>query len=263
LQQASKENDMAGKLQGKVIVVAGAGGIGDELARRYAGEGASVVLGDIDGDRAIATAQDIAATGATCLGTSLDGGDEASIKASVDLAVRRFGGLDGFHANYAGFNANDSAHDVTTIPMEDFDDVMHVGSRGFVLCTRHAIPEMLKRGGGSLVYTSSDAAFMGEVVRLAYAMSKVSMHALARHVANRFGPQGIRANVICPGVITHPRFEAVMPAEVVEEFAKGTLLGRLGTPTDIAAMAALMMSDEGSYITGQVISVNGGSNMRP
>lgn len=254
---------MEGRLQGKVIVVAGAGGIGDELARRYAREGAAVVLGDIDGDRAVATAEDIAATGARCLGTRLDGGDDASIKASVDLAVGRFGGLDGFHANYAAFNANDSQHDVTGIPMEDFDDVMRVGSRGFVLCTRHAVPEMLKRGGGSLVYTSSDAAFMGEVVRLAYAMSKVSMHALARHVANRFGSQGIRANVICPGVVSHPRFEAVLPVEVIEAFTKDTLLGRLGRPIDIAAMGALMMSDEGSYITGQVISVNGGSNMRP
>jgi NAD(P)-dependent dehydrogenase (short-subunit alcohol dehydrogenase family) len=253
---------MDNRLEGKVIVVAGAGGIGDGLAQRYAGEGAAVVLGDIDGDRAIATAEAIAATGATCIGAWLDGGDDASIKASVDLAVSRFGGLDGFHANYAGFNENDSLHDVVTVPMEDYDEVMRVGSRGFVLCTRHAIPEMLKRGGGSLVYTSSDAAFMGELVRIGYAMSKVSMHALARHVARRYGPQGIRANVICPGVVTHPRFEAMMPVEIVEEFSKATLLGRLGRPLDIAAMAALMMSDEGSYITGQVISVNGGGIMR-
>lgn len=252
-----------GRLEGKVIVVAGAGGIGDELARRYAGEGASVVLGDIEWERAVATAEAIAATGAACIGTYLDGGDDASIKASVDLAVNRFGGLDGFHANYAGFNENDSLHDVTTVPMADFDEVMRVGSRGFVLCTRHAIPEMLKRGGGSLVYTSSDAAFMGEVVRIGYAMSKVSMHALARHVARRFGAQGIRANVICPGVISHPRFEGMMPAEIVEEFTQATLIGRLGRPVDIAAMGALMMSDEGSYITGQVISVNGGAMMRP
>jgi NAD(P)-dependent dehydrogenase (short-subunit alcohol dehydrogenase family) len=251
------------RLEGKVIVVAGAGGIGDELARRYAGEGASVLLGDIDSDRAIATAEAIAAAGAMCIGTYLDGGDDASIKASVDLAVSRFGGLDGFHANYAGFNDNDSLHDVTTIPMDDFDEVMRVGSRGFVLCTRHAIPEMLKRGGGSLVYTSSDAAFMGEVVRVGYAMSKISMHALARHVAHRFGPQGIRANVICPGVVSHPRFEAAMPAEIIDEFTRSTLLGRLGRPIDIAAMGALMMSDEGSYITGQVISVNGGALMKP
>jgi NAD(P)-dependent dehydrogenase (short-subunit alcohol dehydrogenase family) len=251
------------RLQDKVIVVAGAGGIGDELAGRYASEGASVVLGDIEAGRAIAAAEAIAASGATCVGTYLDGGDDASIKAAVDLAVSRFGGLDGFHANYAGFNENDSLHDVTTIPMEDFDEVMRVGSRGFVLCTRYAIPEMLKRGGGSLVYTSSDAAFMGEVVRVGYAMSKVSMHALARHVARRFGAQGIRANVICPGVVTHPRFAAMMPAEFVEDFTDATLLGRLGRPVDIAAMGALMMSDEGSYITGQVISVNGGSVMKP
>jgi NAD(P)-dependent dehydrogenase (short-subunit alcohol dehydrogenase family) len=94
-------------------------------------------------------------------------------------------------------------------------------------------------------------------------MSKVALTALARHVARRFSPQGIRANVICPGVIAHPRFAEMMPAEIVEEFTRSTLVGRLGRPIDIAAMGALMMSDEGSYITGQVISVNGGSNMRP
>lgn len=253
---------MQGRLKDKVIVVAGAGGIGDELARRYAGEGASVVLGDVDGDRAVATAEAIAATGVSCIGTYLDGAEDASIKALVDLAVRSFGGLDGFHANYAGFNDNDSLHDVTTIPMKDFDEVMQVGARGFVLCTRHAIPEMLKRGGGSLIYTASDAAFTGEVVRLAYAMSKLSLHALARHVARAFGTRGIRANVISPGVISHPRFEATMPAELVDEFTSRTMIGRLGRPIDIAAMGALMMSDEGSYITGQVMSVNGGMVMR-
>lgn len=254
---------MQDRLTGKIIVVAGAGGIGDELARRYCAEGASVVLGDIDGDRAIATAAEIAATGATIVGTYLDGGDESSIRAIVDLAVATYGGLDGFHANYAGFAAGDSVHDVVTIPMEDFDYVMNVGVRGFVLCTRFAIPEMLKRGGGAIVYTSSDAAFVGEPVRIGYAMSKVAVTALARHVAGRFGAQGIRANVICPGLISHPRFEAMMPPETVVEMAKDIPIGRIGRPIDIAAMGALMMSDEGSYITGQVISVNGGSNMRP
>jgi NAD(P)-dependent dehydrogenase (short-subunit alcohol dehydrogenase family) len=254
---------MQDRLEGKVIVVAGAGGIGDELARRYAAEGASLVLGDIDGGRAIATAEAIAATGATAVGTLIDGADDASIKAAVDLAVSRFGGLDGFHANYAGFNEGDSLNDVTTIPMADFDEVWNVSARGFVLCTRHAVPAMLARGGGSIVYTASDAAFMGEPVRVAYAMSKVALTALARHVARRFGGQGIRANVICPGVVSHPRFEATIPAEVAEAFAEATLVGRLGRPLDIAAMGALMMSDEGSYITGQAISVNGGGMMRP
>ena len=124
---------MDNRLTGKVIVVAGAGGIGDELARRYTGEGASVVLGDIEGDRARTVADAIAATGAACIGTDLDGADDASIKAIVALAVAKFGGLDGFHANYAGFSEGDSLSDVTTIPMEDFDHVWNVSARGFML----------------------------------------------------------------------------------------------------------------------------------
>jgi NAD(P)-dependent dehydrogenase (short-subunit alcohol dehydrogenase family) len=251
---------MQDRLTGKVVVVAGAGGIGDELARRFASEGASVVLGDIDGDRAKEVAASI---GPAVIGTHLDGGDDASIKAAVDLAVKAYGGLDGFHANYATFPPGERDGDVLAMPMADWDEVMRVNSRGFVLCTRHALPEMRKRGGGTMLYTSSGAAYMGEVVRLAYAMSKVSMHALMRHVARTFGPQGIRANVISPGVIAHGRFYELVPEDVVEGFMDTTLFkNRLGRPLDIAAMAALLMSDEGSFVTGQVISVDGGTLMR-
>jgi NAD(P)-dependent dehydrogenase (short-subunit alcohol dehydrogenase family) len=139
---------------------------------------------------------------------------------------------------------------------------MRVNARGFFLCTRHAVPAMLARGGGSMLYTSSGAAFMGEQVRVAYAMSKVAAHALMRHIANRFGPSGIRANVIAPGVIAHPRFDAMISAELAEQMKAQVAMRRLGRPTDIAAMSALLMSDEGSYITGQVISVDGGISMR-
>lgn len=253
---------MEDRLKGKVIVVAGGGGIGGGLARRYAAEGAAVVLGDIDRALAEAQAGEIVAAGGTAVATSLDGGDEASINAAVALAVSRFGGLDGFHANYASFKDGESGEDILGLPMEAFDEVMRVNARGFVLCTRAAIPEMLKRGGGSLVYTTSGAAFMGETVRLAYAMSKLSVHALVRHVANRFSPQGIRANAIAPGVVTHARFEAVMDPDVVAGMAARIPVGRLGKPEDIAAMGALLMSDEGSFITGQVLSVDGGNSMR-
>lgn len=253
---------MEDRLKGKVIVVAGGGGIGGGLARRYAAEGAAVVLGDIDLALAEAQASEIVAAGGTAVATTLDGGDEGSINAAVTLAVSRFGGLDGFHANYASFKDGESGEDILGLPMEAFDEVMRINARGFVLCTRAAIPEMLKRGGGSLVYTTSGAAFMGETVRLAYAMSKLSVHALVRHVANRFGPQGIRANAIAPGVVTHARFEAVMDPDVVAGMAANIPVGRLGKPEDIAAMGALLMSDEGSFITGQVLSVDGGNSMR-
>jgi NAD(P)-dependent dehydrogenase (short-subunit alcohol dehydrogenase family) len=250
------------RLLGKVIVVAGAGGIGNELARRYASEGAAVVLGDIDAVQAKATADDIVANAGRAIGIELDGGSDASIKAAVDLAVSEFGGLDGFHANYASFRDGETGNDVLGLSLDIYDEVMRVNARGFLLCTQRAIPAMLSRGGGSIVYTSSGAAFVGEVIRVAYAMSKVAGHALMRHVANRFGPQGIRANVIAPGVIAHPRFDAVIPAELAERLKSGAPMRRLGRPVDIAATAALLMSDEGSFITGQVISVDGGHSMR-
>lgn len=250
------------RLVGKVIVVAGGGGIGGGLARRYAAEGAAVVLGDLDAASTEKIVEDIRRGGGTALGVRLDGADEASVNAAVALAVERFGGLDGFHANFASFKDGESGADILDLPMEVFDEVMRVNARGFVLCTRAAIPQMLKRGGGSLVYTTSGAAFSGEPVRLAYAMSKVAAHALVRNVASRFGPQGIRANAIAPGLITHERFEAVMDPDLVRQMAARIPVGRIGTPQDIAAMGALLMAEEGSFINGQVLSVDGGVTMR-
>ncbi|RZK02665.1 MAG: SDR family oxidoreductase [Novosphingobium sp.] len=250
------------RLRDKVIVVAGAGGIGGGLARRYAAEGAAVVLGDVDAASVEATVAEITASGGTAIGTTLDGADEDSVTAVVALAVARFGGLDGFHANFASFKDGESGADILGLPMDVYDEVMRVNARGAVLCSRAAIPEMLKRCGGSLVFTTSGAAFAGETVRLAYAMSKVATHALVRNIANRFGRDGIRANAIAPGVVTHARFEAVLDPEVVAGMAARIPVGRLGRPEDIAAMGALLMSDEGSFITGQVLSVDGGNSMR-
>jgi NAD(P)-dependent dehydrogenase (short-subunit alcohol dehydrogenase family) len=254
---------MQGRLTRKVIVVAGAGGIGTGLAQRYASEGAAVLVGDINGAAAQAVAETIIAAGGRAIGLELDGADDASIRSAVELAVMKFGGLDGFHANFACFLDGESGQDVLGLPLEIYDEVMRVNARGFLLCTRHALPAMMARGRGSMVYTSSGAAHMGDVVRVAYAMSKTAVHALMRHVARRFGANGIRANAIAPGVISHPRFEAVVSPEMVEKFKQSLAIKtRLGSPTDIAALGALLMSDEGSYITGQVISVDGGNSMR-
>lgn len=251
------------RLEGKVIIVAGGGGIGGELARRYAAEGASVVLGDLDEFAARSTAQAIEAEGGAASGHLLDGGEEESIRALVDLAVATHGGLDGFHANYANFADGNSGADVLDLPLDIYDDVMRVNARGFLLCTRHALPPMLARGRGSIVYTSSGAAHMPMPQRVAYAMSKAAGHALMRHVATRFGAQGIRANVIAPGVVRHARFDETMDPAVVQAMAASIPAGRLGEAGDIAAMGALLMSDEGSFITGQVLSVDGGNSMRP
>jgi NAD(P)-dependent dehydrogenase (short-subunit alcohol dehydrogenase family) len=252
---------MQDRLKGKVIVVAGAGGIGSGLARRYAAEGAAVVIGDIEEYGARTLAAEISKAGGTAIGAHLDGGDDASVKALVDLAVSSWGGLDGFHANYASF-AEGGEDNIVDLPLDAYDEVMRVNARGFVLCTRHAVPAMLARGGGSLLFTTSGSAYAGEPVRAAYAMSKAAVHALVRHVARAFGQQGIRANAIAPGVIAHGRFEEVLPAEIKAALKETNLVKRFGAPEDIAAMGALLMADEGAFITGQVISVDGGGLMR-
>jgi len=152
--------------------------------------------------------------------------------------------------------------DIMGIPLGVFDEVMRVNARGFMLCTRLALPALIARGGGSIIYTSSGAAHIPLQDRVAYAMSKAAGHALMRHVALRYGAQRVRANVIAPGVITHARFQAVLDPAVIERMERAVPIGRLGTAQDIAALGALLMSDEGSYITGQVLSVDGGNSMR-
>ncbi len=253
---------MQGRLQGKVILVAGAGGIGDELVRRYAREGGAIVVGDIDAAAAQRVADEVAAAGGRVVGIGLDGADEKSIARAIERAAAEFGGLDGLHVNFAGFRIGDN-EDILGLPMEDYDEIMRVDARGYVLCTRHALPAMLARGGGSIVYTSSDSAYLGEPLRLAYAMSKSALHALMRHVARRFGPQGIRANVIAPGLIWHRKLEGLLSTESIAGFKEATVLKtRLGTPADIAAMGTLLLSEEGAFITGQIVNVNGGTVTR-
>lgn len=254
---------MTARLEGKVIVVAGAGGIGDELARCYAREGAAVVLGDFDGEGAARVAEEITGNGGKAIGTRLDGGDDGSIGAMVELALSSYGGIDGFHANYANFRDGALNANILELPLEVFDDMVRVNLRGFVLCTRHAVPQLIKRGGGTILYTSSGAAHGGEPVRPAYAMTKTAGHALMRHVASAFGPSGVRANTIAPGIIMHARLEAAVPPEFKTwATSRIPLKARLGSPHDISSLSTLLMSDDGSYITGQVISVDGGATMR-
>jgi NAD(P)-dependent dehydrogenase (short-subunit alcohol dehydrogenase family) len=251
------------RLEGKTILIAGGGGIGGGLARRYAQEGAKVLLGDIDVDAAARTVGEITAAGGDALATQLDGADERSIAAAVTLACKSYGGLDGLHANFASFVDQDQDTGILELPLAAFDETVRVNLRGFYLCTRAALPAILDRGGGSIIYTSSPAASKGEPTRVAYAISKAGGHALMRHVAARYGARGVRANSISPGSVLHARHEGALPP-AMKEWLYGLALikSRLGRPEDIAAMCALLMSEEGAYITGQVISVDGGVTMR-
>lgn len=257
-------------LEGKVAIVAGGGGIGGATARRLAAAGAAVIIGDLDAANAAAIAADIGERGGRALGVRCDIADEASVKALVETTVDRHGGLDLMHVNAADLGIILRDSNVVDVALEVFDRTIAVNLRGHLLCTRHAIPQMLRRGGGALVYTTSSAAFMGEPERPCYAMAKAGLTALMRHVASRWGKQGIRANAVAPGlVLTGPRAGAGPSKEntqMIEEMQERVLAitrsTRLGTPEDIAAMVAMLLSDDGAWINGQVISVDGGVTMR-
>jgi NAD(P)-dependent dehydrogenase (short-subunit alcohol dehydrogenase family) len=252
-------------LENKVVVVAGLGGIGNGLARRYADEGALLVIGDLDAELASHVAADLDPSGGHVRGVPLDGADEDSVISIVKLAVDTFGRLDGMHVNFT--NAADAylPGGVVELPLEAFDEVMRVNTRGFVICAKHAIPAMIDSGGGSIVFTASIDAYNGASTRVSYQMSKAAELALMRHIARRYGPKGIRANAIAPGLIWHYKFdEQPIPEGIVEQTrARQMIKSRFGKPDDVAALSALLLSDDGGFITGQTISVDGGVTFRP
>jgi NAD(P)-dependent dehydrogenase (short-subunit alcohol dehydrogenase family) len=252
-------------LENKVVIVAGLGGIGNGLARRYADEGALLVVGDLDGELASSVAADLDPSGERVRGAPLDGADEDSVISIVRLAVDTFGRLDGFHVNFT--NAADAylPGGVVELPLEAFDEVMRVNTRGFVICAKYAIPAMIESGGGSIVFTASIDAYNGAGTRVSYQMSKAAELALMRHIARKYGPKGIRANAIAPGLIWHYKFdENPMPDGIVDQTrARQMIKSRFGKPDDIAALGALLLSDDGGFITAQTISVDGGVTFRP
>lgn len=251
------------RLEGKVIIVAGgAGGIGAELSRRYAAEGASVLIGDKDLAGAQTVVETILGAGGMAAAEPLDMTEDESVARLTARCEERFGGVDGMHANAASFKFGQADTDAVAIELEVYEHVMRANAGGYLYCARHAVPAMLRRGGGTVLFTSSGAAHVPDAVRVAYSMSKAAVHALMRHVVVRWGREGIRANVIAPGVVMHERLEK--NASQLREWAlKRVHMNRLGEPSDIAAMAAMLMSEEGRYVTGQVISIDGGSSMRP
>lgn len=248
-------------LEGKVGIVAGGGrGIGAATVRRLAAEGAAVVVGDIRDAEAAAVAADINNGGGRALAVQLDITDEASVAALVEKAVSAYGGLDFFHANAAGGTKGDI--DALDCPLDVFDQSISINLRSHFICTQKALPALLERGGGAMVYTSSGAAYGGAPWQVAYPVAKNGLHALMRHVAARWGKQGIRANVVAPGVVLTEAVREHLTPEYTQEALKRVPSPRLGQPDDIAGMVTFLVSNDGQWVNGQVISVNGGAAMR-
>jgi len=177
----------------------------------------------------------------------------------IRRAVEAYGGLDAIFVNMADLSLHPKDTDAVDVPLETFDRAVAVNLRGHLLCTRHAIPEMLKRGGGAIVYTGSSAGFMGRGVRVSYSVTKYALTALMRHVASRWGKEGIRANLVSPGLVMSEKNREHPEKEAVLAIGRSP---RLGEPEDIAALVTMLMSADGEWINGQTLAVDGGVTMR-
>jgi NAD(P)-dependent dehydrogenase (short-subunit alcohol dehydrogenase family) len=259
------------RFEGKVAVIAGGGaGMGAETARRLASEGASVVVGDINLDAAEATAAEIEQAGGIALGAWFDLADEPSIAALMQKAASSYGGLDCLF-NVAADMRNETYvkdTDAVDIDVEHWNHILNVNLTGYMLGCRYAIPQMLKRGGGSIVCTSSDGAFMlyPFPTNVGYCTSKLAIVALVRHVVSRWGREGIRCNCISPGAIqtdTAMRISREILRGPDTEYATAaeSPSARVGLPADIAGAAAFLLSDDACGVNAQVIHVNNGSRV--
>jgi NAD(P)-dependent dehydrogenase (short-subunit alcohol dehydrogenase family) len=250
-----------GRLAGRVAIVTGAAsGIGRATALALAREGASIVVADVNAEGAKRVAAEIDAAGGRAFGQAADVSSEASVAAMVAAAVDRFGGLDVLHNNAALVDPAVMGADgeVTALALDTFERTLAVNLRGPLLGCKHAIPRMLERGGGVIVNTSSAAALAGDLVRTAYGISKAGLDALTRYVATQYGKRGIRCNSIAPGVIATPALAANVAPELIAVYERSHLTPRLGRPEDIAEVVVFLATDAAAFITGQVLSVDGG-----
>ena len=248
-----------GRLKEKTsIVVGSATGIGATTARLMAAEGSNVVLADSNFEGAQQVVSEIRQTGGEALAVKADIANEAEVSEVVKEALDAFGGINVLVNNAAALSQDvigrDSQVDAAALALEVWDQTMAVNLRGYLLCMKYVIPEMLKLGGGSIVNTSSVSSLVAEPVRGAYAVSKAGVNQLSKHIATAYGKRGIRCNAIAPGCIsTNPMTEKMYRA-----FTPLLLTPDLGSTEDIARVIVFLASDESAYVTGQVIQVDGG-----
>ena len=254
---------MRGLTDKAVVVLGGATGLGAATAARLAAEGSSVVIGDIAEDVARRTAAGIVEAGGKATVVAADLADAQSIGDLMHAAEAAYGGIDGLFNVGADMSTLGADTDVVDIDLDVWDRVMTVNLRGYVAAMKHAIPRMLERGGGSIVNMSSAAAFQGEPVRPAYATAKAGIGALTRHVASRWGREGIRCNAVAPGFTATDAIRSAPQWPELEASALNRIRStRVGDPGDVASLVAFLLSDEGEWINGQVVNVDGGTILR-
>jgi NAD(P)-dependent dehydrogenase (short-subunit alcohol dehydrogenase family) len=250
---------MSGRFDGQVVVVTGAGnGLGRASARRLADEGARVVVVDIDADSAHATAESLPTE---AIAVAADIADEAQVQRYVDEGVARFGRIDAHHLNAGIFGSFAGLPDMD---VADFDRVLAVNVRGQFLGLRAAFRHYREqRSTGAIVVTASIASLTGSADLLPYVTSKHAVVGLIRSGAMYGGPLGIRVNGVAPGIVPTDLFAAAATTSGgkndMERRASTTPLRRAGSAEEIAGVTAFLLSADASYVTGQVVSADGGA----
>jgi len=242
------------------IVTGGGSGIGLAIAERLAADGIAVGVLDRNGDTADEAAAKITAAGGTATAVTADVTDRPSIDAAM-ASVGAAHGAPTILVNSAGL---DGFSPFLQISLESWNKVLEVNLTGTFLCCQAVLPGMVEAGWGRIVNISSSSAHGGQPMMAHYVASKAGVIGLTKSLALELGPKGITVNTIPPGFIDTPMLRASeakgLLGEGVEHHEKLTPVRRVGRPEDIAATCSFLVRDEASYITGQVIGVNGGRN---
>lgn len=246
------------RFKDQVVIVTGAArGIGRAIALAFVGEGAKVALADIDGEHLERLREEIVARGGQALSVCCDISKSSDVTAMVDRVLKAFGGIDVL-VNNAGVIRRGT---IETVTEEEWDRVIAVNLKGTFNCSKAVVEPMKRRGGGKIVNVSSISGKMGDIASApGYGPSKAGGDALMKTLARQLAPYAIRVNAVAPHAI-ETEMSAQWSAERRREIIAAIPLGRLGQPGDVAEAVLFLASEAASFITGEILDVNGGALM--